>query len=115
MKANALFSVSNIESSCLILLFVFLMKLGFYRPNHKSINLENTDALSKKTNIYVRLCENQNVIPSLLFSVVGTFTPSCGNAGSTAINKRPHLTVIVRCLSGGKEAVGVRFPPQHDL
>lgn len=65
----------------------------------------------------VRLCENLNVIPSLLlFYIVGTFPPpSCGNAGSTAINKRPHLTVIVRRLSGGKEAVGVRFPPQHDL
>lgn len=31
------------------------------------------------------------------------------------INEQPHLTVIVGRLSEGKEAVGVGFPPQHDL
>lgn len=31
------------------------------------------------------------------------------------INKQSHLAVIVGRLSEGKEAVGVRFSPQHDL
>ena len=80
------------------------------------MNLKITDALLEKiisrAAVWKSKCDSK---PAAFFYRRHIPPPSCGNAGSTAINKRPHLTVIVRRLSGGKEAVGVRFPPQHDL
>lgn len=100
-----------------------------YLPTHlKMLDCQvlNTRVIKRKKNNTIKskswaiTCSATGPVGSfgyILCQLQPTLEPHADLRGTpvAGINKQPHLTVIVGRLSEGKEAVGVGFPPQHDL